>query len=319
MALERKYTIITQSSKVQELLRTVDLVAGTDVPVLITGDTGTGKNLFASRVHKKSRRKQSPFCSINCSSLNEEYAESIIFGSDENISISNSGKALIAKARGGTLFFNEVSKLSLDIQGKLLHFIEMGEVQANGVAFPQKCDVRIVVATSQDLYKDVEAGKFRADLYYRLNVIPLELPLLSERGNDTSLLIEHFFKELVQERRLVSPSFSRIALRQILLYEWPGNIRELRNFCERMFVLFSGKEIDVGNLPHEIRNFSRSSINNDSPFSLPASGIKLESVEVDLMLQALDKTCGNKSQAARLLGLTRDTFLYRLKKYSILT
>lgn len=318
MALEKKHTIVGESTKLQEVLRTVDLIACTDVPVLITGDTGTGKDLFAHRVHHQSRRKQYPFITVNCSSLDTEHAEPVLFGANKGKGALNSAKALIAQARSGTLFLDEIEELSLELQTKLLYFIENGKVLSVGVGSPQKYDVRIVVATKNDLFIAVEAGKFRADLYYRLNVIPLELPALNQRENDVSLLIEYFFKELVRERRLVSPSFSKVALRQVISYQWPGNIRELQNFCERMFILFSGKEIDVGNLPHEIRNFFKSvNQNGSSPFSLPSSGIKLESVEVDLMLQALDKTSGNKSQAARLLGLTRDTFLYRLKKYSI--
>ena len=315
MRLEKVHTIVGKSAKVQELLRTVDLIAGTDVPVLITGDIGTGKDLFAQHVHYQSRRKQCSFITINCSSLHPEYAESLIFGCNKYV--SNGTKPLITKARYGTLFFDEVAALSLSLQSKLLHFIETGEVQPLGVTSSQKHDVRIITATNRDLYKDVEAGSFRADLYYRLNVIPLELPVLSERENDILLLIEYFLKELVREKRFSAPSFSKRALRQLTLYKWPGNLRELRNFCERMFILFSGKEVDVSNLPHEIRLYSTSVINSDSPFNLPACGIKLESVEADLILQALDKACGNKSQAARLLGLTRDTFLYRLKKYSI--
>jgi len=177
--------------------------------------------------------------------------------------------------------------------------------------------VRVIAATNKGLSKAVEAGDFRADLYYRLNVIPLELPALKERKGDVSLLVEYFFKKYVREKRLAAPTFSKAALKQVTQYNWPGNIRELQNFSERMFILFSAREIDVTNLPQEIRCHSKSETQNESPFTLPASGIKLESVEVDLMLQALDKTSGNKSQAARLLGLTRDTFLYRLKKYSI--
>ena len=327
MTAEKKQTIIGQSAKLQEIVRTTDLIAGTDVPVLITGDTGTGKDLFAYRIHQKSLRKQRPFVKLNCSSLNASLtakdADSVIFGAQLGIKknsfagANNDTQGLIAKARSGTLFFDNIDELPLELQAKLLHFIETGEIQASGFLSPQKYDVRVIAATHENLTKAVEASVFREDLYYRLNVIPLELPALQERENDIILLIEHFFKEYVREKRLAAPTFSKTALKQLMQYNWPGNIRELKNFSERMFILFSAREIDLANLPQEIRCHSKSETRQESPFILPASGIKLESVEVDLMLQALDKTSGNKSQAARLLGLTRDTFLYRLKKYSL--
>ena len=319
MTSKRTPSIIGQSSKLQELKRTADLVAGTDVPVLIIGETGTGKDLFAHRIHSKSSRSQRPFITVNCSSFNDKYAESVLFGhkkgafvgADENVS------GLVSKARFGTLLLDNVEDIPLFLQAKVLQLIEMGEIQPPGYLSPQSCDIRVIAASNQDLNKAVESGAFRADLYYRLNVIPLELPALKEREDDIALLIEYFFKEYVHEMRLSAPTISKAAMKQIMRYDWQGNVRELQNFCERMFILFSGKEIEVTNLPQEFRSLSKSERGGDSPFTLPSTGIKLESVEVDLIIQALDKTSGNKSQAARLLGLTRDTFLYRLKKHSI--
>jgi len=316
--MSNKTQIVGKSTKFQEVLRTVGLVAVTDVPVLISGETGTGKKLLAQNIHQQSHRKQRSLVSVNCAALPEEFAESMLFGNKES---ESNDKALgyIAKARSGTLFLDEISTLSQALQVKLLHFIETGEIQAVGDTTPRKYDVRIIVATNKNLIDEVAAGDFCADLFYRLNVIPVELPALKERQGDVVLLMEHFFRELVHEQHQTAPDFSKAALKQIVLYNWPGNIRELHNFCERMFILFSGKQVDVSNLPQEIRLFLSSSSENTSnqPFSLPASGIKLDEVEVDLMQQALQSARGNKSRAARLLGLTRDTFLYRLKKYSI--
>lgn len=318
MISDKKQEIVGQSSKVQEVLRTADLVAGTDVPVLIIGETGTGKDLFAQGIHNMSQRKKHPFIRLSCSSISEDYARSLVSGGGRHVKgNTDSMQELIAQARFGTLCFDEITELSLELQAKLLSFIENGEIQQDALLPARKYNVRIIAASNKNLTKEVETGKLRSDLYYRLNVIPLELPVLAEREGDVSLLIEYFFREFVRDKRLASPVFTKTALRKILQYNWPGNIRELRNFCERMFILFSGKDIDLSNLPHEIRRYSKSVPQIDSPFGLPASGIKLESVEIDFMLQALDKTSGNKSQAARLLGLTRDTFLYRLKKYSI--
>lgn len=296
--------LIGQSPKIQEVLRTADLVAGTGVPVLITGDTGTGKDLLASRVHRQSQRMQRPFIKVCCSSLTGELDEVMLFGQ----------KGYLKQARSGTLFLDEISDLSESLQTKLLHFIETTEVVAKGDTIARKYDVRIIAATQKNLLNEVETGVFRADLFYRLNVIPIELPSLKEREGDVSLLMDYFFRRFVSEQHQQMPDFSKPAMKIIMAYEWPGNIRQLHNFCERMFILFGGKTVDVTNLPHE---FKQRSHQQPSPFSLPSTGIKLEQLEVDLIQQALDTSSGNKSQAARLLGLTRDTFLYRLKKYSI--
>ncbi len=300
--------IIGQSPKIQEVLRTADLVAGTDVPVLITGETGSGKSLFARRIHQQSSRKQRAFIKVNCASLDEVNLDTSLFGSEEV-------DGAIKKARSGTLFLNDVSALPDSLQAKLLHLIETGEVIRSDNSV-KKYDVRLIATTQNNLFKCVENGSFRTDLFYRLNVIPVELPTLKERQNDVMLLVDYFFRQFVREQHQMAPSFTKAALKKLHQYDWPGNVRELQNFCERMYVLFSGKEVDVTNLPHELRSYSfKTSL--ESPFSLPASGIKLELVEVDLIQQALQTTGGNKSKAARLLGLTRDTFLYRLKKYSI--
>jgi len=315
--MNNKIQIVGKSAKFQEVIRTVELVSVTDVPVLLSGESGTGKALLAKNIHATSQRKHREFISVNCAALPQEFAESMLFGckksASENATENYSG--YIAQARSGTLFLDEISALSLVVQVKLQRFLESGEILAVGDSVPRKCDVRLIVATDKNLSDEVNAGNFRADLFYRLNVIPVELPTLKEREGDVALLMEHFFRQFVREQHHAAPSFTKAALKQITQYKWPGNIRELHNFCERMFILFSGKEVDITNLPHELRSYSNT--NPDSPFSLPAAGIKLEMVEVDLMQQALHTTSGNKSRAARLLGLTRDTFLYRLKKYSI--
>ena len=320
MMTEMNKKIIGQSAKMQELMRAADLVAVTDVPVFISGETGTGKELMAHRVYQQSHRSKRAFLTINCATLAEEHAESFLFGHKQG-AFSGAGTnnpGMIAKAGSGTLFFDEISELSLSLQVKLLRFIETGEVQPLGYSSPRHYDVRIIAATSKNLAEEVKQGNFRADLYFRLNVIPLELPPLRERKEDIPDLMAHFFSEFVRKQHLTPPGFTQMALKQINKYDWPGNVREIRNFCERLLILFAGKDVDVTNLPHEMRYFSSlSSGREGSSFSLPENGIKLESVEVDLMLQALDKSSGNKSKAARLLGLSRDTFLYRLKKYSI--
>ncbi len=296
--------IITQSPKMLEILRTADLAATTDVPVLIIGQIGTGKDSCALRVHQQSRRNKRPFIKVNCSSLLVEDAEEMLFGA----------KGYLWQARSGSLFLDKVSELPPQIQARLLHFIETAEVTTTARAGVQKYDVRIIASTDHELSLDVEKGAFRADLFYQLNIISLELPPLKERDGDVDLLSDYFFRQFVRHQHQAAPEFSKAATKYIRRYDWPGNVRELHNFCERMYILFGGKTVDVANLPHELLHYGK---NDASPFSLPSSGIKLDQVEVDLIRQALQNTGGNKSRAARLLGLTRDTFLYRLKKYAI--
>ena len=286
--------IIGQSPKLQEVLRTADLVAGTNVPVLITGDTGAGKDLFAQRIHQQSSRKQRAFIKLNCASASIE------------MQLFDAKKGALSQARSGTLFLDEISDLPAALQSKLLQFME-----------DEKFDVRIIVATHKNLYKEVKADNFRSDLFYRLNVIPVELPPLKEREGDVALLMDYFLRCFVAEQHQAMPSFSKAALKKLMEYNWPGNIRQLHNFCERMFILFSAKEVQVTNLPHEFQSFRSSETNLGTAFSLPSTGINLEQIEVDFIQQALQNSNGNKSHAARLLGLTRDTFLYRLKKYSL--
>ncbi len=288
------HKIIGQSSKLQEVLRTVDLVAMTDVPVLISGEVGTGKDLFAQRVHRQSLRKQRPFIKVDCEVESKDFLPDDI------------KKGVLGKARSGTLFLDEVSVLSDAMQLKLLKFIEKDD-----------SSIRLIVSTQKNLLDEVNASNFRAELFYRLNVIPVELPTLKEREGDVSLLMDYFFRNSVAEQHQPMPSFTKAAQTQLSRYSWAGNVRELQNFCERMFILFSGKQVDMTNLPEEIRLFNSAENTGKQPFFLPESGIKLDEVEVDLIRQALHNTNGNKSRAARLLGLTRDTFLYRLKKYSI--
>ena len=313
--MNNKIQVLGKSAKFQEVLRTIESVSVIDVPVLLSGETGTGKELLAQNIHASSHRKQREFVSVNCAALPQEFAESMLFGHKAGAfdGAAKNNQGYISQARSGTLFLDEISELPLAVQVKLQRFIESGEIQAVGDSIPRKCDVRLLVATNKNLNDEVNAGKFRADLFYRLNVIPVELPALKDREGDVAILMGYFFRQLVSKQHQVAPHFTHAAIKQITQYDWPGNVRELHNFCERMFILFSGKEVDLGNLPHELRSYSNTGV----PFCLPAGGIKLDRVEVDLIQQALQTTSGNKSRAARLLGLTRDTFLYRLKKYAI--
>ena len=305
------------SPELMEVLRAADLVAATDVAVMITGETGTGKDLLAKRIHSSSRRHDKPFIIVNCASLPASLAESLLFGHLQGAftGATSPRKGFIAEADGGTLLLDEIGEMPAAIQATLLRFLESGEYQPLGMVDARHADVRIIAATNSNLIEDVEAGAFRRDLYFRLNVVPLEVPALRNRTGDLANLLHALNQKLASEHQLEAPGYTAAAIAAMEQYDWPGNIRELRNFIERMLILFNGREIDITNLPGEISNQTSSKFGN--LFNLPSEGVDLESLEIRLMNQALHASNGNKSRAARLLGLTRDTFLYRLKKYAI--
>jgi DNA-binding NtrC family response regulator len=305
--------LIGQSAEIQAVIRSAQIVAATDVTVLIEGDTGTGKELMAKAIHTCSNRADKKFITLNCAALPEALAESELFGHKKGAFTGaiNDQLGYAKQAEGGTLFLDEISELSLAIQAKLLRFIEYGECQRVGDSNPQRIDVRLVAASNCDLQKRVKAGLFREDLYYRLKVVPLELPTLQQRGKDITVLAKHFINDFSNQHNLAKPKLTTAALKQMLTYSWPGNVRELRNMCERLVVLLPGKEITEKNLPLEAQK------TENKGFVLPLEGIDLEYIENDLMRQALDASRGNKSRAARMLGISRDAFLYRLKSRAI--
>ncbi len=308
--------MIGDSPALQQVLRAAALVAAADVPVLVQGESGTGKELLARTLHCQSTRAGREFIAVNCAALPEALAESLLYGHRKGAFTGavEHQQGYVAAADGGTLFLDEIGELSLPVQAKLLRFLESGEVQPVGQAAVRRVDVRVIAATNRDLEAGVKAGRFREDLYYRLNVVPLELPPLRDRHGDVVRLVAHLTAQLADRHGLAAPQYSAAALEQLCRYGWPGNVRELRNLCERMLVLFSGRAVEPENLPQEIRQQHRESA---GLFRLPATGIHLDSLESELIRQALELTRGNRSQAARLLGLSRDTLLYRIKKHAI--
>ena len=307
--------LIGQSAILQHVVNTAGIIANTDVTVLIEGDTGTGKELLAQALHKSSPRHQHDFVAVNCAALPEALAESQLFGHKKGAftGADTNQIGFVQQAENGTLFLDEVGELSLAIQAKLLRFIEYGECQRLGDSQPTKSNVRILAATNRDLQSQVAKGEFREDLYYRLKVVPLELPSLMQRVDDVPVLVKYFVKTLAQQHGISVPSVSKAAIKQLQQYAWPGNVRELRNLCESLVVLLQGNNIEASNLPPHINSRPTEA----SGFKLPVSGIKMDELEVDLLNQALQASSGNKSHAARMLGITRDVFLYRLKKYAI--
>jgi transcriptional regulator with PAS, ATPase and Fis domain len=309
--------IVGKSPEMMEVLRAADLVAATDVSVLITGETGTGKDLLAQRIHTTSHRRDRPFITVNCAALPETLAESLLFGHRQGAftGAHSPRRGFIAEADGGTLLLDEVGEMPAVVQAKLLRFLESGEYQPLGKVEARHADVRLIAATNSNLVDAVKAGTFRRDLYYRLNVVPLAVPSLRKRTGDLAMLLHTLNDKLSLEHDVPAPTYTKAAISALEKHSWPGNVRELRNFLERMLILFNGGVIDVTNLPLEMQDQQQPVM--AGMFRLPEGGVDLESLEIGLMTQALQASHGNKSRAAKLLGLTRDTFLYRLKKYAL--
>ena len=284
--------LIGEAPTFRRLLNAARLVATTDANLLLIGEAGTGKESLAREIHRLGERRDQPFQVLPVTGMT---ADDLVAALDQAWS----------SARGGSLFLDEVAELPPLAQARLLYWL----------AGPGSA-LRLMAATRHDLWERVRAKAFREDLYYRLAVVPLELPPLRERVQDISLLLEHFLALAAATHGLPAPRFSLTAQRQLRRYPWPGNAREVRNFCERMVILCPGENLGPENLPWEIRRGEWEEAEG-SNFKLPAGGINLQDLEIDFIRQALALAGGNKSRAARLLGLSRDTLLYRLEKYLI--
>jgi DNA-binding NtrC family response regulator len=303
----------------QSLLRAMRIVSATDATVLISGESGTGKELLAQALHQNSHRRDKTFITVNCAALPTQLAESELFGHRKGAFTGASSDSVgkVQAANGGTIFLDEIGELPLAVQAKLLRFLETGECQTVGLAHNRHVDVRVVAATNRDLNQLIDEGGFRRDLYYRLHVVPLEVPPLRQRPGDVNLLLTGLTAELAANYRLRPPTYSKAVLKLLNGYHWPGNVRELKNFSERMLILFSGRKVQPENLPQEFRATPSHNTHSNGRFLLPEQGLNMDELEASLIEQALVKAFGNRSKAARMLGLSRDTLLYRMKKYAI--
>lgn len=310
-------SIIGKSSAIEYVIQDARMAAATTATILLKGETGTGKEIFAKAIQKSSPRSRKPFITLNCATLPENLIESLLFGHRKGAftdSVANT-EGVFQAVHEGTLFLDEINSLPVSIQAKLLRFIETGECLAVGSAEPYTVNVRIIAATNADLSQQVADGIFRPDLYFRLNVVPLELPPLVQRVDDLEILIKHFMNYFESALNIQPPQFSNNALKMLRSYHWPGNIRELRNLCERLCFLLPGQTIGPENLPAEmISNYPRT---NGALFTLPATGINLDNLEASLIQQALTMTKGNQAKSARLLGLTRHKLIYRVQKLDL--
>jgi two-component system, NtrC family, response regulator AtoC len=281
--------------------------------VLLTGETGTGKDLAAKAVHYNSDRASRSFVNITCSALPEQLLESELFGHERGAftDARQQKRGLFETADGGTVFLDEIGEMTPTLQSKLLRFLEEKAFKRVGGLADVRVDVRVVAATNRDLEDEVKGGKFREDLFYRLQVMPIPLPPLRERKGDVALLaayyIERFNREFKKRVRGLSPAATQV-LEQ---YQWPGNVRELRNAIERAMLLIDRDRLE----PDDFTTLTRSV--EPTQFRLPPGGVNLDEVERQLLTQALERAGGNQSQAAQLLGINRDQVRYRVEKFGL--
>ena len=306
----------SSSERMARVYEQAATVADTNVTVLIQGETGTGKEYLARYIWQSSHRSDGPWVVVNCGALPEQLIEAELFGHTKGAftGATAARKGRILSADGGTLFLDEVGDLPLSAQVKLLRFLQEGEIQPLGSDVSVKADVRVIAATHRDLLAMSEDNQFREDLYYRLNVISLNLPPLCERSEDIPLLAEEFLRDAALLYERPPASFSLRAMKRIRQWRWPGNVRQLKNMCERWALLFAGREIDEQMIQDDLVNASGS---GGQTWTLPAEGVDLAEMEKELIGQALERSGKNKSVAARLLGISRHTLDYRLDKHGI--
>lgn len=309
--------VIGESPAMRAAMEMVGRVSRSNATVLITGESGTGKELVAKGIHFSGKRKREPFIPINCAAIPETLIEAELFGYKRGSFTGATGdtKGKFESADGGTIFLDEVSQLPLHLQPKLLRVLQEQEIVRIGESTERKIDVRIIAATNQDLEKMIEDGTFREDLYFRLAVVPINLPPLRTRRDDIPLLANHFFRQSKGKHGMNDLKLSREVLEVLGVYPFPGNVRELENLIERMVVLSDGAEITLADVPGNVTAPTQS-IGNVR-FELPAGNISLDEVEREIIRYALAMHNANQSQTARYLGITRSALIYRMQKFSL--
>lgn len=339
--LEERYSfegIVGKSRPMKLLFQLLETVAPTTSTILITGETGTGKEVVSRAIHHNSPRRLHRFIALNCSAIPEALLEAELFGHVRGAFTGAVGnrQGRLEQAHKGTVFLDEVGTMSAGLQMKLLRVLQEREFERVGDSHTIKVDVRVIAATNSDLGRLVAEGQFREDLFYRLNVIPVQLPALRERKEDVPLLVQHFLSKFQQERNAASHSdmpgdwrlsadrtpaapltVSQEAMRRLMAYHWPGNVRQLENAIERAVAFTAGRsQIDVGDLPTEIQQAQEAALS--SAVTLPEDGMDLDAfmanIEHELIQRSLERTGGNKGQAARLLSLKRTTLVEKLKR-----
>jgi two-component system response regulator HydG len=318
VARSRRFdTLMGESPPMQHLYQQLAQIASSDAAVLITGESGTGKELVAQALHHHSPRAQGPFVAINCPALPPTLLESELFGHARGAftDAHTERKGLFMQADGGTLFLDEIGDLPLELQPKLLRALEECTVRPVGSNKEIRCDVRLITATNRALEAAVEAGQFREDLFYRINVISIEMPPLCARGTDILLLAQQFLERFATRSGKRVTGVTEEAAKKLLEYAWPGNVRELRNAIERAVALTRYERIVVEDLPDKIRAYRKSHLRFDSDY--PTELISMEEVERRYIRHVLEAVGGNKTLAARILGFDRRTLYRKLSQYGL--
>jgi len=309
------HNIIGKSSAMQQMFATLSMVAPTDATVLITGESGTGKELVANALHHNSLRRDRPFIKLNCAALNENLLESELFGHESGAFTGAAGrrKGRFEMANKGTLFLDEIGDMSLQTQAKILRVLQGGEFERLGGAETIRVDVRLLAATHKDLQAMIVEGTFRQDLYFRLSVVPVNLPALRERNMDIPELANHFLSRFAEKNRKDIKDIHPEALNLLMQYEWPGNIRELENTVERAVILCLGEQITPQDLPPQLLSEDVREMRTTQP----DDSFTLRDMEREVIRSTLEKTGNNKSQTAKRLGVARQTLLNKIKEYGL--
>ena len=321
-ALGERYefkNIVAQSPKMQQVLAMVARVAPTSSTVLLGGESGVGKDLVARAIHEHSRRASGPYIKINSTAIPENLLESELFGYEKGAftgaAASKPGKFELADK--GTLFLDEIGDVPPATQVKLLRVLQEREFERLGGTRTLKVDVRLVAATNRDLRAALEQGAFREDLYYRLNVVPINIPALREHKEDIPALVDHFIRQQAPEAGKTITGISPEAMRILVNFHWPGNVRELRNIIERAIALSAGGRIEAADIQLDVSPPRPGAVETAAGIAFPPQGTSLDEFEEEIIREALRRAAGNKSQAARLLGLSRNALRYRLSKMGV--
>jgi len=311
-------SLVGNSKAMLDVFETTRQVASARSTVLITGESGTGKELIAHAIHRLSPRAERPFVVVHCAALNENLLESELFGHEKGAFTSAHERVLgrFEKAQGGSLFLDEIGEISASTQVKLLRVLETRTFERVGGSEPIDIDVRLIAATNRDLHALVEAGGFREDLYYRLNVVNIHLPPLRERHDDIPLLLNHYLAVSAEENGKSLSGFTSEALKVLCAYAWPGNVRELRNAVERMVVMARGSALTLKDVPADIRNGVDTAL-QAAPAAPGEASLDIDANEKDLIIRALRETRGNRSAAAKVLGISRRTLHRKLHVYGL--
>ncbi len=324
--VEENNAYIYEDQKMHDLIAQADQVAGSSASVLILGESGTGKEVLARHLHQKSNRSGQSFIAVNCAAIPENLLESELFGHEKGAFTGATARRIgkFEAAHGGTLLLDEISEMDKHLQAKLLRAIQEREIDRVGSNAPVKVDVRLLATSNRELLEEVEAGNFRQDLYYRLNVVALTIPPLRDRLSDIPKLAEYFAKRYADDNGVDYRPFSREARDKLMSYSWPGNVRELENTVHRSVLLSQGQYLDAGSILLDPKQFLQpespveatpAEATTDSPNN-GLVGRTVDDVERELILNTLDQYTGNRTQAAKILGISIRTLRNKLKKYT---